>query len=106
SGPYRNQTIHDKGHPMTMKNRLGGNTNSYHTYSVEEALEGIAAAGFKHVELAAVSGWTEHVPLEADGKTLGNIQRMLNTLGLIPVSPSGHSDLTTKQGLVGGKQAI
>ena len=26
------------------KNRLGGHTNSYHTYSLEEALEGIAAA--------------------------------------------------------------
>ena len=25
------------------KNRLGGHTNSYHTYSLEEALEGIAA---------------------------------------------------------------
>lgn len=91
---------------MAMKNRLGGHTNSYHTYNVEEALEGIAAAGFKYVELAAVRGWTEHVPLEADGKSLGAIQRTLNKLGLIPVSLSGHSDLTTQDGLAAGKQAI
>ena len=84
---------------MTLQNRLGGHTNSYHTYSLEEALEGIAAAGFRFVELSAVGGWTEHVPLAADGVTLGKIQRMLNKLGLIPVSLSGHSDLTTQAGL-------
>lgn len=91
---------------MTLKNRLGGHTNSYHTYSLEEALEGIAAAGYRYVELSAVRGWTEHVPLDADAKTLGNIQRMLNTLGLIPVSLSGHSDLTTKAGLEDGLLAL
>lgn len=88
------------------KNRLGGHTNSYHTYSVEEALEGIAAAGFKYVELSAVRGWTEHVPLDADEKTLGKIQRTLNQLGLVPVSLSGHSDLTTKEGLRDGMRAL
>ena len=91
---------------MAMKNRLGGHTNSYHTYSLEEALEGIAAAGFKFVELSSVKGWSEFVPLDADGKTLNSIQRMLNKLGLIPISLSGHSDLTTADGLKDGKMAI
>lgn len=91
---------------MPMKNRLGGNTNSYHTYSLEEALDGIAAAGFKYVELSAVRGWTEHVPLEADAKTLGKIQRRLNKLGLIPISLGGHSDLTTRDGLTLGLKAV
>ena len=91
---------------MTLKNRLGGHTNSYHTYSVEEALEGIAAAGYRYVELSAVRGWTEHVPLDADAKTLGKIQRMMNTLGLVSLSLSGHSDLTTKAGLEDGLLAL
>jgi len=91
---------------MGMKNRLGGHTNSYHTYSLEEALEGIAAAGFKYVELGAVKGWTEHIPLDADAKTLGHIQRLLNRLALIPVSLSGHSDLTTPAGLEDGIKAV
>lgn len=91
---------------MPLRNRLGGHTNTYHTYSLEEALEGIAAAGFRYVELSAVTGWTEQIPLDADAKTLYNVQRTLNRLGLIAVSLSGHSDLTTKEGVVIGKQAV
>jgi sugar phosphate isomerase/epimerase len=91
---------------MTLKNRLGGHTNSYHTYSLEEALEGIAAAGFRYVELSAVRGWTEHVPLDADAKALGHVQRMMNQLGLVSLSLSGHSDLTTKDGLKDGLLAV
>src|SRR5688572_32773849 len=91
---------------MSYKNRLGGHTNSYHTYSLEAALEGIAAAGYRYVELSAVRGWTEHVPLEADAKTLGGIQRMMNQLGLVSLSLSGHSDLTTKAGLADGLLAV
>jgi L-ribulose-5-phosphate 3-epimerase len=79
---------------MALRNRLGGHSNSYHTYS----LEGVAAGGYKFVELSAVRGWTEHVPLEADAKTLGRIHRMMNKLGLMSLSLSGHSDLTTKDG--------
>jgi sugar phosphate isomerase/epimerase len=91
---------------MALKNRLGGHSNSYHTYSLEEALEGIAAAGYRYVELTAVQKWTEHVPLDADTKALGGIQRMLNTLGLVSLSLSGHSDLTTKDGLELGLRAV
>ena len=91
---------------MGLRNRLGGHSNSYHTYSLEEALEGIAAAGYKFVELSAVRGWTEHVPLEADAKTLGQIHRMMNRLGLTSLSLSGHSDLTTKDGLKDGLKAV
>jgi L-ribulose-5-phosphate 3-epimerase len=91
---------------MPMKNRLAGNTNSYHTHSLEDALEGIAAAGYKYVELSAAVGWTEHVPLDADAKTLGKIQRTMNKLGLIAVSLGGHTDLTTKEGLKLGCKAL
>jgi L-ribulose-5-phosphate 3-epimerase len=56
--------------------------------------------------LSAVRGWTEHVPLEADAKTLGRIQRMMNKLGLMSLSLSGHSDLTTKDGLKDGLKAV
>lgn len=91
---------------MAMKNRLGGHTNSYHTYSLEEALEGIAAAGFKYVELISARGWTEHVPLDADAKTLGKIQRMLHRLDLIPMSLSGTANLTTKEGVQWGMMSL
>lgn len=91
---------------MAYRNRLGGHTNSYHTYSLEEALEGIAAAGYRYVELTAVRGWTEHVPLEADAETLGRIKRQMDELGLTAISLSGHSDLTTKDGLELGLKAL
>jgi L-ribulose-5-phosphate 3-epimerase len=89
-----------------VQNILAGHTNSYHTYSLDEALQGIAAAGFKYVELSAVRGWTEHVPLEATAYDLGQIKAKLGHYGLTPSALSGHSDLTTPEGLADGKKAV
>jgi L-ribulose-5-phosphate 3-epimerase len=89
-----------------MNNILAGHTNSYHTYSLDEALEGIAEAGFKYVELSAVRGWTEHVPLEATDAQIAEIQAKLDRLGLKASALSGHSDLTTAEGVVDGKKAV
>lgn len=86
-----------------MTNLLAGHTNTYHTYSHDEALEGIAAAGFKNVELSAVPGWTEHVDLDADQ---GELRRKLDGYGVNPVSISAHSDLTTPDGLEHGLKAV
>jgi L-ribulose-5-phosphate 3-epimerase len=86
-----------------MANPLAGHTNSYHTYGFDEALAGIAGAGFKYVELSAVPGWTEHVDLESDP---GEIRRRLGDHGLEAVSLSGHSDLTTRDGLDHGVKAV
>src|ERR687888_2284802 len=86
-----------------MSTRLAGHTNSYHTYSFDEALAGIAGAGYKGVELSAVPGWTEHVDLDADP---GETRRKLDGYGLTAVSLSGHSDLTTPDGLEHGLKAV
>ena len=86
-----------------MPNPLAGHTNSYHTYGFDEALEGIAGAGFKHVELSAVPGWTEHVNLDDDPAA---VRKRLEGYGLEAVSLSGHSDLTTREGLEHGIRAV
>jgi L-ribulose-5-phosphate 3-epimerase len=86
-----------------MTNPLAGHTNTYHTYSFDDALAGIAAAGYRHVELSAVPGWTEHVDLDADP---GHVRRKLDDYGLSPVSLSAHSDLTTREGLEHGIKGI
>src|SRR6478736_7629491 len=86
-----------------MRNALAGHTNSFHTYSREEALAGIAEAGYRHVELTAVEGWTEHVDLDADA---GELRARLAHYGLEPVVLSGHSDLTTADGLAYGIKAV
>jgi len=89
-----------------VNNILAGHTNSYHTYSLEEALAGIAKAGFKYVELSAVRGWTEHVPLEAGDAEIAEIKARLAYWGLTPSALSGHSDLTTAAGVADGKKAV
>ena len=87
----------------SMPTPLAGHTNSYHTYSFDEALAGIAEAGYKGVELSAVPGWTDHVDLDAP--TAG-VRSKLDSYGLTAVSLSGHSDLTTKDGLAHGIKAV
>ena len=89
-----------------MDNILAGYTNSYHTYGLDESLEGIAKAGFKYVELSAVKGWTEHVPLDATDADIKEIQAKMNFWGLQPSSLSGHSDLTTPGGVIDGMKAV
>ena len=86
-----------------MRNALAGHTNSFHTYNREEALAGIAEAGYRTVELTAVEGWTEHVDLDAD---TGELRARLEHYGLEPVVLSGHSDLTTADGLAYGIKAV
>lgn len=85
---------------------LAGHANSYHTYSLDESLDGIARAGFKYVELSAVEGWTEHVPLDATDAQIAEIKAKMDRLGLKPASLSGHSDLTTAHGVEVGKKAV
>ena len=91
---------------MTLPNRLGAHTGSYEPYTLEEALAGISAAGYRYVELAAIHGFVEHVPLDADAATINKILRMLNIFDLIPISLSSHSDLTTVEGVTHGLQGI
>ena len=86
-----------------MENPLAGHTNSYHTYGHDEALAGIAEAGYSGVELSAVPGWTEHVDFDASADEL---RAKLAHYGLQPVSLSGHSDLTTREGLEHGVRAV
>jgi L-ribulose-5-phosphate 3-epimerase len=86
-----------------MTNPLAGHTNTYHPYSFDDALAGIAAAGYRYVELSAVPGWTEHVELDDDPD---EVRRKLNAYGLLAVSLSAHSDLTTREGLEHGINGV
>jgi sugar phosphate isomerase/epimerase len=86
-----------------MTTPLAGHTNSYHTYSFDEALQGIAESGYRGVELSAVPGWTDHVNLDG-GRD--EVRRRLDHYGLTAVSLSAHSDLTTRDGLAHGIKAV
>lgn len=75
------------------KRIIAVNSNCYHGYSIEEALEGIAAAGFHYVELTATKGWTEHVFPDQSFEKLCAVQDKMKELGLISFSMSGHCNL-------------
>lgn len=89
-----------------MADRLAVSTNTYHSYSLEEALGGIAAAGFTSVELSSVPGWTEHVPRDAGDDELQRIGELVVRHGLIPISLSGHSDLASDAGIGEFRKAL
>ncbi len=89
-----------------MVDRLAASTNSYHSYSLEEALEGISRAGFTSVELTSVPGWTEHVLRDGDDAEVERVKGLLETYGLTAVSFSGHSDLVTDEGVAQFRKAL
>lgn len=69
------------------------NSNCYHGYSIENAIDGIAAAGFKYIELTATKGWTEHVFPTMSFNDLNSIKDRLKAAGLAPFAMSGHTNL-------------
>ena len=69
------------------------NSNCYHGYSIEEAIAGIKAAGFKYIELTATKGWTEHVFPDQSFERLLEVKDLLEEAGLIPFAMSGHTNL-------------
>ncbi|CAN5662204.1 hypothetical protein BH23CHL3_BH23CHL3_05200 [soil metagenome] len=89
-----------------MPDRLAVSTNSYHSYSLEEALAGIAGAGFTSVELSSVPGWTEHVLRDAPDSELDAVKQQVADVGLDAISMSGHSDLASDEGMAAFRKAL
>jgi L-ribulose-5-phosphate 3-epimerase len=89
-----------------MADRLTACTNTYHSYSLEEALDGIARAGFTSVELTSVPGWTEHVRREADDDEIQRVKNLLAQYRLTAVSFAGHSDLVSDEGVAEFRKAL
>jgi sugar phosphate isomerase/epimerase len=89
-----------------MADRLTACTNTYHSYSLEEALDGISRAGFRSVELTSVPGWTEHVRRDADDEEIQRIKNLLAQYRLTAVSLAGHSDLVSDEGVAEFRKAL
>lgn len=80
-----------------MNRIIGVNSNCYHGYSLEEALEGIHKAGFRYVELTATKGWTEHVFPTQSFACLTGVKEKMKEMDLIPFALSGHCNLMDEQ---------
>lgn len=76
-----------------MNRIIAVNSNCYHGFSIEEAIEGIAAAGFRYIELTATKGWTEHVFPDQSFERLLEVKDKLDAAGLKPFAMSGHCNL-------------
>ena len=68
-------------------------------YTLGQALTGLAAAGFRNVEIGAVKGFLEHLdPDDITDEAIANCRRLLDENGLTCVSMSGHAQLHTEEG--------
>lgn len=79
------------------KRIIAVNSNCYHGFSIEEALDGIKDAGFQYIELTATKGWTEHVFPDQSFEYLLKIKNKMKELGIIPFSMSGHCNLMDRE---------
>lgn len=79
-----------------MPRLVAGHTNTYHSYTFEESLRGIAAAGFRYAELSAVEGWCDFVTADDDPE---QVRALVATHGLTASSISAHVNLFQPDGL-------
>lgn len=80
-----------------MQRIIAVNSNTYHGFTLEEAITGISKAGFKYIELTATKGWTEHVFPDMSFEKLVQIKENLSNHELIPYAMSGHCNLMDKE---------
>jgi len=85
---------------------LAVSTNTYHGFTLLEALSGIAQAGFRFVELACVKGWTNHFDIDEAPQGLDRLQEALRFFSLQVVSLSAHSDLASSEGVAYLEKAL
>ena len=75
------------------KRIIAVNSNCYHGYSIEQAIEGIRRAGFHYIELTATKGWTEHVFPDMPFERLLDVKDELEAAQIRPFAMSGHCNL-------------
>jgi L-ribulose-5-phosphate 3-epimerase len=86
-----------------MSRIIAGHTNTYHSYTFEESLRGIATAGYAFAELSAVKGWCEFVSADDDPTT---VRSLLKSNGLAASAISAHVDLFRPGGLAETERII
>ncbi len=82
-----------------MKRVVAVNSNTYHGYSLQDAIAGTNSAGFKYIELTATEGWTEHIFPTMSFKYLCDVKDQLKAGGLEPITMSGHCNLMDSERL-------
>jgi L-ribulose-5-phosphate 3-epimerase len=81
-----------------MNNPICLNSNSYHGFTLEEAVEGAHRAGIKLIELAGVIGWTEHVHNNFSDAQVAKVLDLLKANDIKAIGMCGHTNIQTKDG--------
>lgn len=81
-----------------MKNVVCLNSNTYHGYTLEEAVAGAHAAGIHAIEVAAVRGYTEHARAEMSDEEIAEVLRLLEEHDIEPIGMCGHTNIMTPEG--------
>src|SRR5215203_6798480 len=85
---------------VSMERVVLGSTIVFAPYSIDQALEGLAEAGYHACEIGAVKGWFEHIdPDTASDREIDRIAGKLADLRLKPISLSAHTQLQTDEGV-------
>ena len=79
------------------KRIIAVNSNCYHGFTIDEAIDGVKAAGFHYIELTATKGWTEHVFPTHSFSELVRVKNKLEAAGLNPIAMSGHCNLMDQE---------
>jgi len=86
--------------------QLAINSNTYHGFSLEEAVKGAKDAGFSQIELAAVRDHTSHILPDMSAKQLHEIKKLLQNYGMKCIGISAHSNVMQKEGVANLMESI
>jgi L-ribulose-5-phosphate 3-epimerase len=82
-----------------MLEQLAINSNTYHGYSLEDAVKGASKAGFTQIELAAVKNHTAHILPEMSSKEINDVKELLRDYGMKCVGIGAHSNVMKEEGI-------
>ena len=81
-----------------MNNPICLNSNTYHGFTLEEAVEGAHRSGIKLIELAGVNGWTEHVRNDFSDAQITEVLDLLKANDIRAIGMCGHTNIQTTEG--------
>lgn len=83
-----------------MIEQIAINSNTYHGYSLKEAVKGASEAGFKQIEIAAVRDHTCHVSPDMERRKLDEVRGLLENYGMTCIGISAHSNVMNEKGIL------
>lgn len=81
-----------------MLNQLAINSNTYHGFSLEDAVKGASKAGFTQIELSAVKDHTAHILPDMSEEQLGHVKALLQEYQMKCVGIGAHSNVMKEEG--------